>query len=112
MTGVQTCALPIFYAPLILVEEEGGPGAGGGMWGEKNAGGPSGGDGGPPGPGWYAAPPGASGPQHPYRAYTTLRVPSKLSSHYSDKRGSADSLVEAVRMEGESGGWDGGGKRI
>ncbi|XP_062315764.1 calcium channel, voltage-dependent, L type, alpha 1F subunit [Osmerus eperlanus] len=86
----------LLYAPLILVEEEGGPGAGGGMWGEKNAGGPSGGDGGPPRPGWYAAPPGASGPQPPYRAYTTLRVPSKLSSHYSDKRGSADSLVEAV----------------
>uniref|UniRef100_A0AAR2J7C9 Voltage-dependent L-type calcium channel subunit alpha n=1 Tax=Pygocentrus nattereri TaxID=42514 RepID=A0AAR2J7C9_PYGNA len=32
----------------------------------------------------------------PYRAYTTLRVPSQLSPHYSEKRGSADSLVEAV----------------
>ncbi|XP_046896539.1 voltage-dependent L-type calcium channel subunit alpha-1F-like [Hypomesus transpacificus] len=64
----------LLYAPLILVEEEGGPGTGGGMWGGEEA----------------------SGPQAPYRAYTTLRVPSKLSSHYSDKRGSADSLVEAV----------------
>uniref|UniRef100_A0AAY4E3T0 Voltage-dependent L-type calcium channel subunit alpha n=1 Tax=Denticeps clupeoides TaxID=299321 RepID=A0AAY4E3T0_9TELE len=32
----------------------------------------------------------------PYRAYTTLRVPTQLSPHYSEKRGSADSLVEAV----------------
>lgn len=35
----------------------------------------------------------------PYRAYTTLRVPTQLSPHYSEKRGSADSLVEAVRHE-------------
>ncbi|KAF1390985.1 hypothetical protein PFLUV_G00063830 [Perca fluviatilis] len=32
----------------------------------------------------------------PYRAYTTLRVPSQLGAQLSDKRGSADSLVEAV----------------
>uniref|UniRef100_A0A8C1FS68 Voltage-dependent L-type calcium channel subunit alpha n=1 Tax=Cyprinus carpio carpio TaxID=630221 RepID=A0A8C1FS68_CYPCA len=32
----------------------------------------------------------------PYRAYTTLRVPTQLSPQYSEKRGSADSLVEAV----------------
>ncbi|KAJ8265911.1 hypothetical protein COCON_G00150100 [Conger conger] len=74
----------LLYAPLILVEEDGvGPGAG--------AGGVS--DGGRPG--WYAGPRGDPGPQ-PYRAYTTLRVPSQLRPHYSDKRGSADSLVEAV----------------
>lgn len=35
----------------------------------------------------------------PFRAYTTLRVPTQLSPHYSEKRGSADSLVEAVRHE-------------
>uniref|UniRef100_H3D9J5 Calcium channel, voltage-dependent, L type, alpha 1F subunit n=1 Tax=Tetraodon nigroviridis TaxID=99883 RepID=H3D9J5_TETNG len=32
----------------------------------------------------------------PYRAYTTLRVPSQLGAQLTDKRGSADSLVEAV----------------
>lgn len=32
-------------------------------------------------------------------AYTTLRVPTQLNPHYSEKRGSADSLVEAVRHE-------------
>uniref|UniRef100_A0A3Q2DMN5 Voltage-dependent L-type calcium channel subunit alpha n=1 Tax=Cyprinodon variegatus TaxID=28743 RepID=A0A3Q2DMN5_CYPVA len=32
----------------------------------------------------------------PYRAYTTLRVPSQLGAPFADKRGSADSLVEAV----------------
>uniref|UniRef100_A0A8C5GST4 Voltage-dependent calcium channel alpha-1 subunit IQ domain-containing protein n=1 Tax=Gouania willdenowi TaxID=441366 RepID=A0A8C5GST4_GOUWI len=32
----------------------------------------------------------------PYRAYTTLRVPSQLGSQLTEKRGSADSLVEAV----------------
>uniref|UniRef100_W5KJE1 Voltage-dependent L-type calcium channel subunit alpha n=1 Tax=Astyanax mexicanus TaxID=7994 RepID=W5KJE1_ASTMX len=38
----------------------------------------------------------AGGAGGPYRAYTTLRVPTQLSPHYSEKRGSADSLVEAV----------------
>lgn len=33
----------------------------------------------------------------PYRAYTTLRVPSQLGAQLTEKRGSADSLVEAVR---------------
>lgn len=37
----------------------------------------------------------------PFRAYTTLRVPTQLSPHYSEKRGSADSLVEAVRHESQ-----------
>lgn len=32
----------------------------------------------------------------PYRAYTTLRVPSQLGAQLTEKRGSADSLVEAV----------------
>uniref|UniRef100_A0A669DWU3 Voltage-dependent L-type calcium channel subunit alpha n=1 Tax=Oreochromis niloticus TaxID=8128 RepID=A0A669DWU3_ORENI len=32
----------------------------------------------------------------PYRAYTTLRVPSHLGAPFTEKRGSADSLVEAV----------------
>ena len=34
----------------------------------------------------------------PIVSYTTLRVPSQLGSHYSEKRGSADSLVEAVSL--------------
>uniref|UniRef100_A0A6Q2WTG0 Voltage-dependent L-type calcium channel subunit alpha n=1 Tax=Esox lucius TaxID=8010 RepID=A0A6Q2WTG0_ESOLU len=76
----------LLYAPLILVEEEAGGGA------NVTAATPR------PGPaGWYTGLPGPSGgPQAPYRAYTTLRVPTQLSPHYSDKRGSADSLVEAV----------------
>ncbi|XP_031649219.1 LOW QUALITY PROTEIN: voltage-dependent L-type calcium channel subunit alpha-1F-like [Oncorhynchus kisutch] len=90
----------LLYAPLILVEEEGAGGGGGsGIWGDKTGGGAnvtaatS-----RPGPaGWYTGPPCPSGgSQAPYRAYTTLRVPTQLSPHYSDKRGSADSLVEAV----------------
>uniref|UniRef100_A0A672LU61 Voltage-dependent L-type calcium channel subunit alpha n=1 Tax=Sinocyclocheilus grahami TaxID=75366 RepID=A0A672LU61_SINGR len=40
--------------------------------------------------------PPSGGAGSPYRAYTTLRVPTQLSPHYSEKRGSADSLVEAV----------------
>uniref|UniRef100_A0A8C1P412 Voltage-dependent L-type calcium channel subunit alpha n=1 Tax=Cyprinus carpio TaxID=7962 RepID=A0A8C1P412_CYPCA len=39
---------------------------------------------------------GAGSVGQPYRAYTSLRVPTQLSPHYSEKRGSADSLVEAV----------------
>uniref|UniRef100_A0A8C2L7X4 Voltage-dependent L-type calcium channel subunit alpha n=1 Tax=Cyprinus carpio TaxID=7962 RepID=A0A8C2L7X4_CYPCA len=45
--------------------------------------------------GWYSGPSTGGGGQ-PYRAYTSLRVPTQLSPHYSEKRGSADSLVEAV----------------
>uniref|UniRef100_A0A672LWF7 Voltage-dependent L-type calcium channel subunit alpha n=1 Tax=Sinocyclocheilus grahami TaxID=75366 RepID=A0A672LWF7_SINGR len=48
-----------------------------------------------PSSGWYSGPSTGGGGQ-PYRAYTTLRVPTQLSPHYSEKRGSADSLVEAV----------------
>ncbi|CAK6975913.1 LOW QUALITY PROTEIN: voltage-dependent L-type calcium channel subunit alpha-1D-like [Scomber scombrus] len=65
----------LLYAPLILVEEEGSP-----PWGRGGGGGGGGGGGAPP----------------PYRAYTTLRVPSQLGAQFSEKRGSADSLVEAV----------------
>lgn len=73
-----------------------------------------------PRPAWYGGPAGTAGRephtpclQHfedtgltgvvcvaappPYRAYTTLRVPSQLGAQLSEKRGSADSLVEAVR---------------
>uniref|UniRef100_A0A665TYS6 Voltage-dependent calcium channel alpha-1 subunit IQ domain-containing protein n=1 Tax=Echeneis naucrates TaxID=173247 RepID=A0A665TYS6_ECHNA len=35
-------------------------------------------------------------PPPPYRAYTTLRVPPQLGAQFTEKRGSADSLVEAV----------------
>ncbi|KAJ8017280.1 hypothetical protein DPEC_G00016200 [Dallia pectoralis] len=91
----------LLYAPLILVEEEaagGGGGVGPGIWGTKRGGANVTAATPRPGPaGWYTGPPGPSGgPQAPYRAYTTLRVPTQLSPHYSDKRGSADSLVEAV----------------
>ncbi|XP_041953728.1 calcium channel, voltage-dependent, L type, alpha 1F subunit [Alosa sapidissima] len=81
----------LLYAPLILVEEDGASGTG--VWGDKKAPGasmPASGR-----PDWYGAPSGTGGGQ-PYRAYTTLRVPAQLSPHYSEKRGSADSLVEAV----------------
>uniref|UniRef100_A0A3B4AY44 Voltage-dependent L-type calcium channel subunit alpha n=1 Tax=Periophthalmus magnuspinnatus TaxID=409849 RepID=A0A3B4AY44_9GOBI len=56
----------LLYAPLILVEEQ-----------DEH---------------WER---GLEGAPPPYRAYTTLRVPSQLS-HFTEKRGSADSLVEAV----------------
>uniref|UniRef100_A0AAR2KUG2 Voltage-dependent L-type calcium channel subunit alpha n=1 Tax=Pygocentrus nattereri TaxID=42514 RepID=A0AAR2KUG2_PYGNA len=83
----------LLYAPLILVEDEGAAGAGNvGIW-DKKAGSAN-----VPvaeRPGWYSGPSGGRTGQ-PYRAYTTLRVPSQLSPHYSEKRGSADSLVEAV----------------
>ncbi|KAJ4934972.1 hypothetical protein JOQ06_007752 [Pogonophryne albipinna] len=48
-----------------------------------------------PRPAWYGGPAGTSAPP-PYRAYTTLRVPSQLGAQLTEKRGSADSLVEAV----------------
>ncbi|KAJ8257225.1 hypothetical protein GJAV_G00183250 [Gymnothorax javanicus] len=79
----------LLYAPLILVEDDGVGGGAAGAWGDRKASG-SGGR-----LGWYGGPSGDPGPQ-PYRAYTTLRVPTQLHPHYSDKRGSADSLVEAV----------------
>ncbi|KAA0714093.1 Voltage-dependent L-type calcium channel subunit alpha-1D [Triplophysa tibetana] len=79
----------LLYAPLILVEEESSAGAANvGLWDKKS----------PPGTvrqGWYSESSAGIGAQ-PYRAYTTLRVPTQLSPHYSEKRGSADSLVEAV----------------
>ncbi|XP_056157707.1 calcium channel, voltage-dependent, L type, alpha 1F subunit, partial [Lampris incognitus] len=87
----------LLYAPLILVEEEGSA-----PWArvESKKGGVGGGGVGVTGatsrPGWYGGPAGTSGQAPPYRAYTTLRVPSQLGPHYSQKRGSADSLVEAV----------------
>ncbi|XP_038154353.1 calcium channel, voltage-dependent, L type, alpha 1F subunit isoform X2 [Cyprinodon tularosa] len=83
----------LLYAPLILVEEEGSPPWGGGLHPEGKNGGPvrGAGEGAP----WYGGPAGTSAPP-PYRAYTTLRVPSQLGAPFADKRGSADSLVEAV----------------
>ncbi|XP_077437766.1 calcium channel, voltage-dependent, L type, alpha 1F subunit isoform X2 [Vanacampus margaritifer] len=102
----------LLYAPLILVEEEGSP-----AWGRGGEGGRGGGTGGgredkltgvgravafppagvnvtgaAPSPAWYGSP----GAPPPYRAYTTLRVPSQLGAPFGEKRGSADSLVEAV----------------
>uniref|UniRef100_A0A672LV87 Voltage-dependent L-type calcium channel subunit alpha n=1 Tax=Sinocyclocheilus grahami TaxID=75366 RepID=A0A672LV87_SINGR len=75
----------LLYAPLILVEEEGAGGAGSVVPASVRH----------PSSGWYSGPSTGGGGQ-PYRAYTTLRVPTQLSPHYSEKRGSADSLVEAV----------------
>ncbi|KTF83550.1 hypothetical protein cypCar_00039636, partial [Cyprinus carpio] len=93
-TGPQRGRL--LYAPLILVEEEGAGGAGSvGIWDKKAS------AYGVPASvrhsssGWYSGPSTGGGGQ-PYRAYTSLRVPTQLSPHYSEKRGSADSLVEAV----------------
>ncbi|XP_048065446.1 calcium channel, voltage-dependent, L type, alpha 1F subunit isoform X1 [Megalobrama amblycephala] len=86
----------LLYAPLILVEEEGATGAGSvGIWDKKasSVGVPASVR--HPNSGWYSGPSAGGGGQ-PYRAYTTLRVPTQLSPHYSEKRGSADSLVEAV----------------
>ncbi|XP_026187416.1 calcium channel, voltage-dependent, L type, alpha 1F subunit [Mastacembelus armatus] len=90
----------LLYAPLILVEEEGSPpwGGGGGSGGEGKKGGEGRGvsvTGAAPRPTWYGGPVGTSDPP-PYRAYTTLRVPSQLEAQFTEKRGSADSLVEAV----------------
>ncbi|XP_051914287.1 calcium channel, voltage-dependent, L type, alpha 1F subunit isoform X2 [Hippocampus zosterae] len=76
----------LLYAPLILVEEEGredrptGAGRGVSVTGAAAS------------PVWYGSP----GAPPPYRAYTTLRVPSQLGAPFGEKRGSADSLVEAV----------------
>uniref|UniRef100_A0A8C2L8T4 Voltage-dependent L-type calcium channel subunit alpha n=1 Tax=Cyprinus carpio TaxID=7962 RepID=A0A8C2L8T4_CYPCA len=80
-TGPQRGRL--LYAPLILVEEEGAGGAGMPASVRHSS------------SGWYSGPSTGGGGQ-PYRAYTSLRVPTQLSPHYSEKRGSADSLVEAV----------------
>ncbi|KAJ8370159.1 hypothetical protein SKAU_G00101870 [Synaphobranchus kaupii] len=77
----------LLYAPLILVEEDGAGGGAVSGWAEKLSGSSR--------PGWYTGPTMDPGSQ-PYRAYTTLRVPTQLRPHYRDKRGSADSLVEAV----------------
>lgn len=86
----------LLYAPLILVEEESSAGAANvGLWDKKSS--PAV----PPGTvrqGWYSESSVGGGAQ-PYRAYTTLRVPTQLSPHYSEKRGSADSLVEAVWVQ-------------
>uniref|UniRef100_A0A668UB10 Voltage-dependent calcium channel alpha-1 subunit IQ domain-containing protein n=1 Tax=Oreochromis aureus TaxID=47969 RepID=A0A668UB10_OREAU len=70
----------LLYAPLILVEEEGSPpwGGGGGPAGEIKKGGAG------------------RGEDTTVLAYTTLRVPSHLGAPFTEKRGSADSLVEAV----------------
>ncbi|KAG9340306.1 hypothetical protein JZ751_021753, partial [Albula glossodonta] len=68
-------------------QEEGVTGGAIGPWDKKASGGRR--------PDWYTGAGGDPSPQ-PYRAYTTLRVPTQLRPHYSDKRGSADSLVEAV----------------
>ncbi|XP_053481048.1 calcium channel, voltage-dependent, L type, alpha 1F subunit [Ictalurus furcatus] len=68
----------LLYAPLILVENERSAGTSSmGLWQKK-------------------AEDGASVPVAGRVAYTTLRVPTQLNPHYSEKRGSADSLVEAV----------------
>uniref|UniRef100_A0A8C1P3F3 Voltage-dependent L-type calcium channel subunit alpha n=1 Tax=Cyprinus carpio TaxID=7962 RepID=A0A8C1P3F3_CYPCA len=80
-TGPQRGRL--LYAPLILVEEEGASAYGVPASVRHSS------------SGWYSGPSTGGGGQ-PYRAYTSLRVPTQLSPHYSEKRGSADSLVEAV----------------
>ncbi|KAK3539349.1 hypothetical protein QTP70_003836 [Hemibagrus guttatus] len=73
----------LLYAPLILVEDERLAGTSSvGLWDKKAED--------------DASVPVAGRAGQPYRAYTTLRVPTQLSPHYSEKRGSADSLVEAV----------------
>ncbi|XP_051789747.1 voltage-dependent L-type calcium channel subunit alpha-1D-like isoform X2 [Erpetoichthys calabaricus] len=79
----------LLYAPLILVEEDGS-----GLWGDKKSGSAS-----LPTaacPSWYASDATGNGTHQPYHAYTTLHVPTHLQRGYSEKRGSADSLVEAV----------------
>nr|XP_043893775.1 calcium channel, voltage-dependent, L type, alpha 1F subunit isoform X2 [Solea senegalensis] len=92
----------LLYAPLILVEDKGSPPWGGGAAsGERKKGGAGRAGvsvtGAEPRPAWYGGPAGTSAPPPPpYRAFTTLRVPSQLGAQFSEKRGSADSLVEAV----------------
>ncbi|XP_062975001.1 voltage-dependent L-type calcium channel subunit alpha-1F [Elgaria multicarinata webbii] len=73
----------LLYAPLILVEEDGLPGH---SW-EKNSSSL------PPmsRARWYM-----NEPEMPYHSYGHLHVPGQLKHSYNDKRGSADSLVEAV----------------
>ncbi|XP_072847568.2 voltage-dependent L-type calcium channel subunit alpha-1F isoform X2 [Pogona vitticeps] len=73
----------LLYAPLILVEEAGLPGH---SW-EKNSSSL------PPmsRARWYL-----NEPEVPYHTYGHLHVPGPLKHSYNDKRGSADSLVEAV----------------
>ncbi|XP_041093072.1 voltage-dependent L-type calcium channel subunit alpha-1D-like [Polyodon spathula] len=85
----------LFYAPLILVEEGGGTA----LWvgeGKKPGGGSSSLPPSARSPAWYTSTGGAGSVSHPYTAYTSLRVPTHLQQSDRDKRGSADSLVEAV----------------
>ncbi|XP_053359228.1 calcium channel, voltage-dependent, L type, alpha 1F subunit [Clarias gariepinus] len=73
----------LLYAPLILVEDEMSAGTSNvGVWDKQVKDGVS--------------VPVAGRVGQAYRPYTTLRVPTQLSPQYSEKRGSADSLVEAV----------------
>ncbi|XP_059908888.1 voltage-dependent L-type calcium channel subunit alpha-1F-like isoform X3 [Gadus macrocephalus] len=109
----------LLYAPLILVEEDSNSSWGGEM---KKGGREGGGEereaglagrhpplqrvkssdgvsvtGVPSRVGWYSGGPGMAAEQgSPYRAYSSLRVPGQLGPHGGQKRGSADSLVEAV----------------
>ncbi|KAK6467194.1 voltage-dependent L-type calcium channel subunit alpha-1F-like [Huso huso] len=85
----------LFYAPLILVEEGGGSALWGGE-GKKLGGGSSSLPASSRSPAWYTSAGGAGSSSQPYTAYTSLRVPTHLQQSYRDKRGSADSLVEAV----------------
>ncbi|CAL8279135.1 unnamed protein product [Boreogadus saida] len=110
----------LLYAPLILVEEDSNSSWGGEM---KKGGREGGGEereaglagrrpplqrvkspdgvsvtGVPSRVGWYSGGPGMAAEQgSPYRAYSSLRVPGQLGPHGGQKRGSADSLVEAAR---------------
>ncbi|MGH0140173.1 UNVERIFIED_CONTAM: hypothetical protein FKN15_070500 [Acipenser sinensis] len=85
----------LFYAPLILVEEGGGSALWGGE-GKKLGGGSSSLPASSRSPAWYTSAGGAGSSSQPYTAYTSLRIPTHLQQSYRDKRGSADSLVEAV----------------
>ncbi|XP_060109232.1 voltage-dependent L-type calcium channel subunit alpha-1F [Heteronotia binoei] len=73
----------LLYAPLILVEEDGSPGR---DWEQNSSSLPP-----MSRARWYT-----EEQELPYRTYGHLHVPSPLKHGYSDKRGSADSLVEAV----------------
>ncbi|XP_066472360.1 voltage-dependent L-type calcium channel subunit alpha-1F [Tiliqua scincoides] len=72
----------LLYAPLILVEEDGLPGH---SWENSSSLPPM------SRAHWYM-----DEPELPYRTYGQLRVPGPLKHSYNSKRGSADSLVEAV----------------